>query len=136
MAKWWEEEPVRFECQQGCFKCCMKPGVVYFDQDDVNQAAHYMGLDPSEFKKKYRLRKFQGYWEMEVEEGSSCRFLTFQGCSIHPVKPKQCRAYPFWKEHLTSKNYWTLVAGFCPGIGEGPPVPAEKIKQYLRDFRL
>ncbi len=26
MTKWWEKEPVRFECQADCFKCCCTPG--------------------------------------------------------------------------------------------------------------
>ena len=57
------------------------------------------------------------------------------GCAIHPAKPKQCHTYPFWKENLRTRNHWELTAGFCPGIGQGPVIPPEEIKQRLKDFR-
>ena len=134
MTKWWETEPIRFECQADCFKCCMKPGVVNFDRGDIHNAAEYLEMKTSDFKKKF-LKKDFGVYEMELEEGQVCQFLTMQGCNIHPAKPKQCHTYPFWKENLQSRNHWQLTAGFCPGIGQGPVIPIEEIKQRLKDFR-
>lgn len=137
MPKWWETEPVRFKCQDGCFKCCMKPGIVYMDNEDVENASAFLEVSPLSFKRKYKLEtETPGIWELEVEEGKACPFLNMQGCSIHPAKPKQCKTYPFWREHLTSGNMWKLVAGFCPGIGEGPKVPKEEISRQLRNFNL
>ena len=134
MSKWWQAEPVRFECQPDCFKCCMKPGVVYFDKEDIQNAAKFLEIKTSEFKKQF-LQKDFGVWEMELEEGEACRFLTMDGCAIHPAKPKQCQTYPFWKENLETRKHWQLAAGFCPGIGEGPEIPPKDIKQALKDFR-
>lgn len=134
MAKWWETEPIRFECQADCFKCCMKPGVVTFDRGDIHNAAEFLEMKTSDFKKKFLKKEF-GVYEMEMEEGQVCQFLTMQGCNIHPAKPKQCHTYPFWKENLQSRNHWQLTAGFCPGIGQGPVIPVEEIKQRLKDFR-
>lgn len=134
MTKWWETEPIRFECQADCFKCCMKPGVVNFDRGDIHNAAEYLEMKTSDFKKKF-LKKDFGVYEMELEEGQVCQFLTMQGCNIHPAKPKQCHTYPFWKENLQSRNHWQLTAGFCPGIGQGPVIPVEEIKQRLKDFK-
>ena len=134
MAKWWEIEPIRFECQADCFKCCMKPGVVNFDRGDIHNAAGYLEMKTSDFKKKF-LKKDFGVYEMDLEEGQVCQFLTMQGCNIHPAKPKQCHTYPFWKESLQSRNHWQLTAGFCPGIGQGPVIPVQEIKQRLKDFK-
>jgi uncharacterized protein len=134
MPKWWETEPIQFECQPDCFKCCTKPGVVNFDRGDIYDAAKFLEIKTSDFKRKF-LKKDFGVYEMELEEGQVCRFLTLQGCAIHPAKPKQCHAYPFWKENLRTRNHWQLTAGFCPGIGKGPIVPTEEIKQRLKDFR-
>ena len=134
MPKWWETEPIQFECQPDCFKCCTKPGVVNFDRGDIYDAAKFLEIKTSDFKKKF-LKKDFGVWEMELEEGKVCQFLTLQGCAIHPAKPKQCQTYPFWKENLRARNYWELTAGFCPGIGKGPVIPPKEIKQRLKDFR-
>ncbi|MFQ5449359.1 MAG: YkgJ family cysteine cluster protein [Nitrospinaceae bacterium] len=135
MAKWWEKEPLRFECQPDCFKCCCKPGFVYFDREDIREISKYLNCTPSEFKSTY-LKRDDGDWVIEVENDAPCTFLTCEGCSIHPSKPKQCRSYPFWKENLDSKNIWRLLGGFCPGVDRGPMVPVEEIKTILKKFRI
>ena len=136
--KWWEREEIRFECEEGCFKCCMKPGVVYFDKRDIKHAAEFLGVTAETLKEEYKLSQdsVPGVWELDVPIGQGCPFLIEEGCAIHPAKPKQCRSYPFWKENLSSRNFWELVGGFCPGIGKGPRVAVDKIKTYLREFQL
>ena len=134
MARWWEKEPLRFECQTDCFKCCQKPGIVSFDKEDMTQTAEFLGLTPGRFKSEY-LKREDGEWMLEVTGDEPCRFLTLKGCRIHPVKPKQCRAYPFWRENMDSKNTWKLVGIFCPGIDRGPMVPKDAIKKMFRLFR-
>jgi len=136
MSRWWEKEEVRFECQKDCFKCCAKPGVVNFDKEDLEDASNYLGIPQSKFKKEFKLTRVKGYMEMAVEEDMPCPFLTFEGCAIHPVKPKQCRTFPFWKENVVTRNDWKLTAGFCPGIGEGPQISADSIRKDLKDFKL
>lgn len=134
MPKWWEKEPLRFECQPDCFKCCSKPGVVYFDSEDIRHAARYLECAVSDFKRTYLTRE-DGEWMIDVPENEVCPFLTETGCGIHDVKPRQCRAYPFWRENLHSRNHWKLAAIFCPGIDRGPMVPVEMIKKLLTCFR-
>lgn len=135
MAKWWEKEPLRFECQPDCFKCCEKPGLVYFDRNDVKNVSRFLKCTPEEFKASH-LTQDEGHWVLEVEGNAPCPFLTTKGCGIHEVKPKQCQTYPFWKENLNHKNTWHLVGGFCPGIDKGPMVMVESIKEMLKKFRL
>ncbi len=136
MSRWWEQDEVRFKCKEDCFKCCLKPGVVNFDKEDLEDAANFLGIPQSKFKKEFKLTRGRSTWEMDVEEDLPCPFLTPQGCGIHPAKPKQCRTYPFWKENLASRNDWQLTAGFCPGIDAGPRIPATAIRQDLKDFKL
>ena len=107
MKKWWEKEPLRFECQPDCFKCCTKPGIVYFDREDIRKAAAYLDFSVAEFKKTFLMRS-DGEWILEVgENGTPCSFLTDKGCGIHDAKPKQCYSYPFWRENMDSKNMFT-----------------------------
>ena len=65
MPKWWEKEPLRFECQPDCFKCCLKPGIIYFDSEDIRKAADYLDISPSELKKTF-LTRDDGEWVLEV----------------------------------------------------------------------
>ena len=136
MTKWWEKEPIRFECQTDCFKCCIRPGIVHFDCVDINKAADFLNTSPTVFKKEFLTRDGDN-WVLEVgEEGEPCTFLTDKGCGIHPAIPKQCSSYPFWRENMDSKPMWRLVGGFCPGIDIGPMVPLETIKSFLKKFTL
>ena len=135
MPKWWEKEPLRFECQPDCFKCCLKPGIIYFDSEDIRKAADYLGISPSELKKTF-LTRDDGKWVLEVGgDGTPCSFLTDTGCGIHDGKPKQCQSYPFWRENMDSKSMWKLVGGFCPGIDTGPMIEIDTIKSFLQKFR-
>ena len=135
MPKWWEKEPLRFECQPDCFKCCLKPGIIYFDSEDIRNAADYLGISPSELKKTF-LTRDDGEWILEGGgDGAPCSFLTDTGCGIHDGKPKQCQSYPFWHENMDSKSMWKLVGGFCPGIDTGPMIEIGTIKSFLQKFR-
>jgi uncharacterized protein len=134
MTSWWEKEPLRFECQTDCFKCCVKPGIVHFDRDDIRETSDLLEVSPAEFKKTYLVRD-QDYWVLEVGKGGEpCTFLTDQGCSIHSGKPKQCSSYPFWRENLSSKSMWRLVGVYCPGIDIGPMISLDAIKSFLKQF--
>ncbi len=135
MARWWEKETIKFECQEGCLKCCVKPGVIYFDEKDIQAVTEFLGCTKKKFIKEF-LKKQGNIWELEVEDEKPCPFLNFNGCAIHPAKPKQCQTYPFWKENLETRNHWKLTAAFCPGINEGPRIEAKNIAKQLRDFTI
>lgn len=133
--KWWEKEAPRFECQPDCFKCCAKPGIVYFDKSSIENASKITKLSSSRFKKEF-LKRDDGQWIHEVKDGNPCAFLTHEGCAIHFGKPIQCQAYPFWHENITSKTMWKLVGSFCPGIGAGPQIALVAIRNFLEKFKL
>ena len=133
--KWWEKEPLRFECQSDCFKCCTKPGVVYFDKASIENASRILRVSSELFRKEFLLWD-DGHWVHEVANGNPCALLTPEGCSIHNGKPIQCRSYPFWKENMTSKSMWTLVGAFCPGIDFGSHVAVTTVRKFLNQFKL
>jgi len=133
--KWWEREPLRFECQADCFKCCLKPGVIYFDGEDIRRVALHLGVTQKDFKAAY-LSRDDGHFVLEVSDRDPCPFLTAAGCGIHDAKPKQCQTYPFWRENLDHPSTWKLVGVFCPGVGKGPMVAIQAIKRMLNRFRL
>jgi Fe-S-cluster containining protein len=63
-----------------------------------------------------------------------CVFLVDERCSVHEVKPVQCRTFPFWEELLeTPETYRAQVLDFCPGSGEGERVPAAEIARQVTE---
>jgi Fe-S-cluster containining protein len=110
---------LRFECQTGCTKCCNVKGFVYLSEDDVTRAAAYLKLSVPEFESEYCIR-YRHLIRLRKPLAGQCHFLTETGCSIHPVKPTQCRLYPFWPELVERRSAWDEAGAFCPGIGKGP----------------
>ncbi|TXD35724.1 YkgJ family cysteine cluster protein [Lujinxingia vulgaris] len=108
----------RFECTR-CQRCCARPGQVEFSAPEVFLAASFLGVPPDELTEAYMHPRGSG-WVIAVDEGSPCPFLGKRGCEIHPVKPSQCRTYPFWPEILDEPGAWQAEATWCEGIGRGP----------------
>lgn len=72
---------------------------------------------------------------LRVPRDVNCFFLRENGCSIHPVKPTQCRAFPFWPELVESTREWKKTARYCPGIGKGQLVRIEAARKQAEEMR-
>jgi Fe-S-cluster containining protein len=141
----WYADGLRFTCTQ-CGGCCTGPsGYVWLSNDEAHAIAEYLKLDVLEFMRRYA-RRLAGRWSLsEVRRDGQydCVFLAAdpetgkRGCSIYPVRPVQCRTWPFWPENLKSRSAYHQVARRCPGTaaglsGHGTLYPIEKIR-ILRD---
>jgi hypothetical protein len=51
---------------------------------------------------------------------------------IYPVRPLQCRTYPFWFQNLRSEKKWRLTGTACPGIGQGRRYSKDEILALLQ----
>ena len=109
---------MRFACQPGCIRCCDTQGFVYITEHDLLRLAVYLGLTPEAFEKQHVIR-YRQILRLRKPRRSQCHFLTAGGCSVHPVKPVQCRTYPFWPELVEDQAAWQAEAQRCPGIGKG-----------------
>ena len=47
---------------------------------------------------------------------------------VYPVRPAQCRTWPFWNSNLESEETWKEVVSVCPGSGCGNLVPLVQIQ--------
>src|SRR5689334_6149623 len=101
-------KPVRFQCQSGCTRCCENKGFVYLSEKDVTRIAEFLKMPQAEFEAKHVYRTAHQR-RLRIRRGMSCTFLTKEGCSIHEVKPVQCRAFPFWPELLENKREWSKL---------------------------
>jgi len=110
---------------------------VYLTESDLTRAAEYLGMTPSAFEAQYVIRYRRVLRLRKPPRGqNNCRFLTAGGCSIHAVKPTQCRTYPFWPSLIASKTIWTIEGTFCPGIGTGELVQIETAGKIAGELPL
>lgn len=125
---------LRFRCVRGCTACCDQKGYVYLTEDDLKRMAAFCGLKADVFEKRYVYRT-RHLLRLRKPRRSQCPFLGDAGCRIHPVKPLQCKAFPFWPELLEDRAAWRSAAKFCPGIGQGRPVSMLTSVQIANDMR-
>lgn len=137
----WYESGLSFECTQ-CGACCSgPPGFVWFNEEEAEKIASFLKLDSQQFHRRFARRKF-GRWTLdEIKQPNGqydCVFLRrdTEGkafCGIYPVRPAQCRTWPFWPENLASPEAWAEAATGCPGMKHGKNFyPIEKIR-IIRD---
>ena len=120
---------IQFECRQ-CGGCCTgDPGIVYADKDEALHIAEYLCMPFSIFADTYLYPLRDAYGIREHSDGRC--FFYDNGCTIYPVRPHQCRTYPFWFENLRSIKKWKRVCEACPGIGSGDLYSKEKILKII-----
>ncbi|MBA3010098.1 MAG: YkgJ family cysteine cluster protein [Proteobacteria bacterium] len=87
-----------FQCIR-CHACCREPGYVRLTKDEPDAVALFLNLDVHAFIHRFtRLTQDRTALSLKEKEDGSCIFLGDTGCSIHPVKPLQCRQFPHvWK---------------------------------------
>jgi Fe-S-cluster containining protein len=86
------------------------------------------------FERKYVYRT-RHLLRLRKPPDSQCHFLRENGCAIHPVKPSQCRAFPFWPESIESPRAWRELGRGCPGIGKGQIVPFAAVQRIANEMR-
>jgi uncharacterized protein len=122
----WFEQGVRFTCTE-CGQCCTgAPGVVRVDENNIREIAAWRGNNLTYFRRTYVRKTDEGLSLTEKENGD-CIFFKNNRCSIYPVRPGQCRTYPFWFRNMRSPEAWKETARECPGIGQGEYFDAEEI---------
>jgi Fe-S-cluster containining protein len=137
----WYKEGLSFQCTQ-CGNCCTGgPGYVWMSSQEVDRLAEHLKLPREDVLKKH-CRSIGGkisLKETKTEGGLyDCVFLTTsqdatgktkRGCSIYPVRPLQCRTWPFWDGLLASKESWTRTKRMCPGMDKGKAYTFERIEE-------
>jgi Fe-S-cluster containining protein len=127
-------EPFRFACVPECTCCCRQRGFVYLTEGNLRRAAAFLRLTAEAFERKYVYRT-RNLLRLRKPRNSQCHFLRERGCAIHPVKPTQCVAFPFWPELIADRGAWNQAAAYCPGIGSGPRVPVEAAHRIAAEMR-
>ncbi len=127
----WYADGLRFECT-GCGRCCTgRDAYVWTSVEEILAIAAHLGLEPNEFGRRY-LRRVGGRYALLDRPGGDCVFLAGTLCSVHDVRPAQCRAFPWWPANLESPRAWERAARGCEGISDvAPTVVADVIERAL-----
>jgi Fe-S-cluster containining protein len=124
------DQGIRFECQR-CGACCTgSPGTVYVGKNEIIRISHFLGISDSQLIDTYLYPYRKSYSIREARDGE-CFFFD-AGCKIYPVRPDQCRTFPFWFSNLRSREKWQHIRGECPGIGCGPLFTKHQILEIVQ----
>ncbi len=94
----------KFRCAR-CGRCCIGDGYVSVDEDECDRIAEFLCLSGDEFRERYTICE-EGFTRYLVDgsgDEAPCVFLEYDkdglaSCQIEPVKPDQCRAFPYkWR---------------------------------------
>jgi Fe-S-cluster containining protein len=87
-------------------------------QKEAERIAAYLGEPVDTFRRRY-IRNHNDPLLLKERSDGSCVFLDKKDkCTVYPVRPAQCRTYPFWDEVLANDFTWLLEKGVCPGIDQ------------------
>ena len=102
-----------FQCTQ-CGDCCQGYGGTFVTEQDIQAMSDYLHISPAEFVQMYCA--FSGRQPILTQgENGYCIFWD-KVCTIHPVKPRMCKAWPYIDSVLIDVNNWRIMAGSCPGM--------------------
>jgi len=134
----WYIAGLHFECQQ-CGRCCSGPGegYIWVTRPEIEIIADFLKISIGQLRQKYLKRVGLRTTIIERQTNKDCMFLHSivgqKGCMIYPVRPSQCRSWPFWPNNLTSPDAWNKAAQKCPGINQGRLYSYEEMKEITRN---
>jgi Fe-S-cluster containining protein len=129
----WYKEGLPFKCT-GCGQCCTgSPGYVWISDVEVAEMAALLQISVELFVRTYTRHVHGRLALIEHSRTYDCVFLKERKCQVYSARPKQCRTFPWWPEHLKSRQNWEEAAKRCEGINheDAPLVSLAEIKENL-----
>jgi Fe-S-cluster containining protein len=137
--KKWYKEGLCFSCVE-CGNCCTgPPGYVWVCQEEIRLIAQYIGRADGQLADD-QVRQVGARCSLTERPNGDCVFLQElpngqRACQVYPVRPLQCRTWPFWTSNLESQRSWAQAGRMCPGINRGRPHTLEQIEQIRAKTR-
>lgn len=104
-------------------RCCRgESGRVWVDAAEIREIARFLGTNTVDLMQSHlqRIDNRLSIREQWDGEGFRCVFLECGAevrCAIYPVRPRQCRQYPFWSRCRPPAEE---CPGIVPCVPEGP----------------
>jgi Fe-S-cluster containining protein len=106
------------------------------DEEEIAALAAFRG-ESVEHLTALHTRVVQRKRSLRERANGDCIFYDHRhGCTVYPVRPRQCRTWPFWESNLETPAAWKRTCESCPGSGKGELISAEEITRKLNVIRL
>ena len=122
-----DESDKFFSCTQ-CGECCKGFGGTYVSDADIAAIADYLGLSAT-FVRVSHCTTSGGRLILSQRADGYCTFWD-GNCTIHPVKPRMCRQWPFIAALEADIGNWKIMADTCPGVQAN--VSLDQLVAYLK----
>lgn len=105
-------------CMQCQGKCCNgDSGNIFVNSKEIKAISRFLGIEISRFIEEYLIKVSYKFSLREIKANKDYTCIFFDNrknrCSIYPVRPNQCRTFPFWAYF---KDKPEEVARECPGV--------------------
>jgi Fe-S-cluster containining protein len=128
----WYKDGLRFTCTQ-CGHCCTgAPGYVWVTEEETAAIAGLRGQPVHEVEAIYTRAVGRRRSLREKANGDCIFYDRAGGCTVYPVRPSQCRTWPFWASNVETPEAWKRTCASCPGSDHGELIPAEEITRRLK----
>ena len=102
-----------FTCTK-CGECCKGYGGTYVTSEEIAAIATFIGVEHQQFILNYC--KLSGGQPLLAQGANGYCVFWDTACTIHPVKPRMCRQWPFIDGVLKDILNWHIMAASCPGM--------------------
>ena len=133
----WYMAGLHFECTQ-CGNCCSGPseGYIWVTKPEIKLIADFFKITQNQLRQQYLKRIGSRTTILEQPETNDCIFLRKidgqKKCVIYPVRPSQCKSWPFWTSNLTNQKAWNKANQKCSGINRGKLYNFDKIEKIRK----
>ena len=107
---------------------------------EIRLIADFLKIPAKQLRRDYLKRVGLRTTIIEQPDTKDCVFLReVEGrkrCMIYPVRPSQCRAWPFWSSNLTDPFAWNRATQKCSGINRGKLYSFEEIEKNQKDKKM
>lgn len=105
-------------CEQCAGNCCIgTSGYIWVSRVEIKAISKFLGMQQEVFLQDYVRRAGRRFCLKELFVRGSYDCVFFDGhrrrCSIYPVRPAQCRTFPFWAHFKKNPEE---AARECPGV--------------------
>jgi Fe-S-cluster containining protein len=102
-----------FECQQ-CGECCRGYGGTFISDQDLTRISQYLNIPPERFLADHC--DWSGGRPLIKTAASGYCVFWDKLCTIHEVKPRMCKIWPFIDSILIDTSNWAAIKSVCPGV--------------------
>ena len=112
---------IQFQCRKGigCWNACCSNIDISLTPYDIVRLKQRLGISSTELLQKYTVPYelepggIAGVKLRPVENGTACRFMTAEGCSVYEDRPPACRYYPVALLSMRKQDEYTDTSSYA-----------------------